>query len=332
MRIEESGLLEPISADQPCGEDLEDTQLLASFDAFRLFGQTTPLSAETDWRDIRDRSLEALGKSKDFRLLCHLGAAVLRTDGLEAFAATAAAASTWLETWWGEVYPKVDEDAILRRNALNGLADRMAIVDGLRRTPILVHRQLGSFSIRDIEIATGQQAPTEADTTPPDAAQLNAMLAASSVEELTSLRGKLEGCLTALKGIEAKMRSEAGSDGAPDFSALLAPLGRTTTLVVSHLDTRMPAASGADGANGQAVDGAAGGLVAVGNIRTRDDAVRALDAVATFFKNNEPASPVPLFIERAKRLVGKDFLSVLEDIVPDALAQAKSAGGVRDSE
>jgi type VI secretion system protein ImpA len=60
--------------------------------------------------------------------------------------------------------------------------------------------------------------------------------------------------------------------------------------------------------------------------------VRALDAVATFFKNNEPASPVPLFIERAKRLVGKDFLSVLEDIVPDALAQAKSAGGVRDSE
>jgi type VI secretion system protein ImpA len=41
---------------------------------------------------------------------------------------------------------------------------------------------------------------------------------------------------------------------------------------------------------------------------------------------------VPLFIERAKRLVAKDFLSVLEDIAPDALAQAKSVGGVRDNQ
>src|SRR5689334_18734051 len=205
MRIEESGLLEPISADQPCGEDLEDTQLLSSFDAFRLFGQSTALSAETDWRDIRDRSLEALGKSKDFRLLCHLAAAVLRTDGLESFAKTLGVASGWLETWWAQVYPKVDEDAILRRNALNGLGDRMAIADGLRRAPILVHRQLGAFSIRDIEIATGQQAPTEADTNPPDAAQLNAILAATSVEELMALRGNLESCITALKAVEAKM-------------------------------------------------------------------------------------------------------------------------------
>lgn len=330
MRIEESGLLEPISADHPCGEDLEDTQLLASFDAFRLFGQTTPLSADTDWRDIRDRSLEALGTSKDLRLLCHLAASVIRTDGLEAFAQTIGAASTWLENWWKEVYPRVDEDAILRRNALNGLADRMAIVDGLRRAPILVHRQLGSFSIRDMEIATGHQAPSEADAQPPDSAQLNAMLAASSVEDLTALRGQLDGCLSALKNIEAKMRSEAGSEGAPDFSALLAALGRTTTLIVSQIDARSPAAP----AHGMDIggNGAGGGGVAVGNIRTRDDAVRALDAVATFFRNNEPSSPVPLFIERAKRLVAKDFLSVLEDIVPDALAQAKVAGGVRDGE
>jgi type VI secretion system protein ImpA len=123
------------------------------------------------------------------------------------------------------------------------------------------------------------------------------------------------------------MRSEAGSEGAPDFAALLTALGRTTTLIVSQLDARSPVA-----ADGAAVgsDGAGGAAVAVGNIRTRDDAVRALDAVATFFRNNEPSSPVPLFIERAKRLVAKDFLSVLEDIVPEALAQAKVAGGVRD--
>ena len=58
--------------------------------------------------------------------------------------------------------------------------------------------------------------------------------------------------------------------------------------------------------------------------------MRTLDAVAAFFRTNEPSSPVPLFIERAKRLVAKDFLEVLRRLAPDALAQAKAAGGVRD--
>jgi type VI secretion system protein ImpA len=53
--------------------------------------------------------------------------------------------------------------------------------------------------------------------------------------------------------------------------------------------------------------------------------------VAAFFRKSEPSSPVPLFIERAKRLVAKDFLEVLADVAPDAVSQAKAASGIRDS-
>jgi type VI secretion system protein ImpA len=74
-----------------------------------------------------------------------------------------------------------------------------------------------------------------------------------------------------------------------------------------------------------------GGAVAVGAIRSRQDATRALDAVAQFFRTNEPSSPIPLLIERAKRLVAKDFLEVLAELAPEALAPAKAASGVRDS-
>jgi hypothetical protein len=35
-----------------------------------------------------------------------------------------------------------------------------------------------------------------------------------------------------------------------------------------------------------------------------------------------------LFLERAKRLVSKDFLEVLADIAPEAVAQARAAGGL----
>src|SRR4029453_11355115 len=99
-------LLQPISADQPCGQDLEDTQLLASFDGFRLYGRTKPLEAAADgdgtgpktledrdeqppdWLEIKEKSSEALRQSKDLRLLVHLATALLRTDGLQAFLET----------------------------------------------------------------------------------------------------------------------------------------------------------------------------------------------------------------------------------------------------
>jgi type VI secretion system protein ImpA len=71
-------------------------------------------------------------------------------------------------------------------------------------------------------------------------------------------------------------------------------------------------------------------VVAVGGIKSRQDAIRALDAAAEFFRKNEPSSPIPLFLERAKRLVAKDFLEVLADIAPDAVPTARSAGGLRD--
>jgi|GEM_PF-1810542 len=332
MQIAGTGLLEAISAEHPCGEDLEDTQLLASFDAYRLFGQSAPLDAETDWREIRDRSLDALKTSKDFRLLAHLAGATVRTDGFAPFPQILSVAARWLELWEKEVFPRVDDDAILRRNALNGFADRMAIVDGVRRTPILVHRQLGSLSIRDIEIATGQVPPAEGDAAAADASQLNALLSATPVEELSALSAQLDEAVGSLKSIEDSMRSQGGVEAAPEFSTLATPLARTLKLVRDHLATRAGADSAAaEGDGAAAASNGAGGGVAVAGIRSREDATRALDAVAAYFRTNEPSSPIPLLLERTKRLVAKDFLAVLEELAPDALAQAKAASGVRDS-
>src|SRR5215510_745229 len=174
----DEALVQPIAPDRPCGEDLEDTPLLASFDAFRVFGHTVPQEPAPEWSLVASRATEALCKSKDLRLLAYLGSAVLRTGGLPAFAETLTVASAWLETYWKETYPRIDEDAILRRNALNCFADPVAVLDGLRRLPLADHRQHGSFSLRDIEMASGL-VPADG-ATPPDEARINAAFAAMS--------------------------------------------------------------------------------------------------------------------------------------------------------
>ena len=85
MQVEASILVTPLAADRPCGEDLDETQplVLAAFDAYRLFGQMTPWpkDKQPDWREIRDRSQEVLAQSRDLRILAHLAAAALHTDG-----------------------------------------------------------------------------------------------------------------------------------------------------------------------------------------------------------------------------------------------------------
>lgn len=335
MPIEASILVTPVADDRPCGEDLDEAQplVLAGFDGYRLFGQMTPWpkDKQPDWREIRDRSLEVLAQSRDLRVLAHLAAAALHTEGLGSFGQTLAAAKSWLTTWWDQVYPRIDEDAILRRNALNGLADRVAVVDGLRRAPLLVHRQLGTYSIRDIEIAQGHLTPGP-DEQPRDASHLDALMAAIETESLQATAAQVRGAIESFRAIEATMRDHGGSEATPDFSAPLQLLARTQVLLDGQLATRAPADAAQSAADAGTDGGGRSAGVRAGTIGTRDDAMRTLDAVAAFFRANEPSSPVPLFIERAKRLVGKDFLAVLEDVIPDSVAQAKSVGGIRDAE
>jgi type VI secretion system protein ImpA len=334
----EEALLQPITAEQPCGDNLEDTELLASFDSYRLFGQGHPLDATgdgapppPDWAAIRDKSNEALRKSKDLRLLAHLGAALLRTDGIPAFSATLNVASQWLETNWNQVYPLVDEDAILRRNALNNFADPMAIVDRLRRVPLVNSRQHGRFSLRDLDIATHQMQPGK-DDTPVDENQINAAFDAMPLEELTLLHDSVATAVAAVKKIDGTMREAAGSESTPSFDPLTTQLARMNLTLRTRLAARTAGAEAAAGDGAAADGGGIAGAPLSGVVKSRQDAIRALDAITAFYRQAEPSSPIPLLLERAKRLVSKDFLEVLADIAPDALGTARAAGGLKDSE
>jgi type VI secretion system protein ImpA len=65
-----------------------------------------------------------------------------------------------------------------------------------------------------------------------------------------------------------------------------------------------------------------------GEIKSREDIVRLLDKACEYFKRNEPSSPVPLLLQRAKRLISADFMEVMRELAPDGLSQAKKNAGV----
>ena len=336
-------LLQPLPGEQPCGVNLDDTGGLVAFDALRLFGQSRSPEAPPDtddadkeaakakppieWGRVQTDAVDALARSKDLRLLAYLGIAVLRTEGLPSFTKVLTVASTWLETFWPQLYPLLDEDAIARRNALNCFADPMAVVDRVWRLPLVESRQHGRFGLRDIEIARGQVTPGALEARPDEAAIL-AAFGEMAMDDLTVLDQSVASAMSALNSIDARMRSEGGPEVAPDFGPLSTQFAKLNRFLREQVESRNGAAAGAvAGGNGAA---AAGSTFAVGGIASRQDAIRALDAVAEYFRRNEPSSPIPLFVDRAKRLVAKDFLEVLADIAPDALSVARSAGGLKN--
>jgi type VI secretion system protein ImpA len=115
---------------------------------------------------------------------------------------------------------------------------------------------------------------------------------------------------------------------------------RTTLLELSqvlttHVARREP--STVEGADGQATDGtsAASGQEAAratGEIRSREDVVAALDRICQYYNRYEPSSPLPLLLARAKRLASKNFLEIVKDLTPDAVAQIQNLSGVSEGE
>jgi type VI secretion system protein ImpA len=71
-----------------------------------------------------------------------------------------------------------------------------------------------------------------------------------------------------------------------------------------------------------------GGAAASGEVASREDVVRQIDRLCAYYRRYEPSSPVPLLLERAKRLVSKDFLEIIRDLTPSGVAEAELIGGV----
>jgi type VI secretion system protein ImpA len=65
-----------------------------------------------------------------------------------------------------------------------------------------------------------------------------------------------------------------------------------------------------------------------GQILSRADVIRAIDGICDYYQRIEPSSPVPMLLLRAKRLVDKDFMSIIRDLTPSGISEAEVLGGL----
>lgn len=320
-------LAEPISAQNPCGVSLDSTQTLVAIEAYRVFGRLTPAANEPDWRQLRKICLDALKESKDLRVLAHFTAASIRIEPLADVLRIFTVVDAWLSRYWDTVHPVIDDDAIMRRNALTLFADRVGIVHALRRMSVVSDQRLGSFSVRDLDIASGVLVQKDPDARQISTELIRGAMTATDSEALRDLSGLVAAAATALQSVETTMLNRAGSsEMVPKLDDVAQTLRRMQEMLAPHIvNVSQGAPVGAD-TTGLPVSAGR----EVGSVSSRQDVVRALEAVITYYVSNEPSSLVPIIVERAKRMVTMSFLDSLAEVAPEVVDPVKKAVGVRE--
>ena len=57
-----------------------------------------------------------------------------------------------------------------------------------------------------------------------------------------------------------------------------------------------------------------------------------LDKILAYYQRHEPSSPVPMLLERAKRLTPKSFFEIMEALAPDSMDRLMLIRGPQDDQ
>ena len=86
-----------------------------------------------------------------------------------------------------------------------------------------------------------------------------------------------------------------------------------------------------DGTNGVPAEAAEAPTMALrGEVRSRDDVLRAIDAICAYYARAEPSSPVPLLLQRCRRMVTMSFVDILKEMLPESVAGLQKIAGKTD--
>ena len=344
----------PISDEAPCGPEARfepeylEMERAAKASEAGVVGPEGE-AEEPDWREARTQALAVLGKSKDLWAIVHLIWALTRTEGISGLRDGLTLLAGVLEQYWPNVHPELDpEDSYDPMERLNILrefsspAERQApprMFELLLTTPLcdypVLHR---SFTFRDIRIAKGEaEAPAGREgQAPADDGMLTAAFCGAELlpDKASELQEQAQATATAageaaeqVALIDQLMVGYVGA-GQLDLDSFKAMLAEVRARITEYLALggigeplvepgAEPAAGGATG-SGQAISG---------EINSAGDVTRVLDKICSYYERTEPSSPVPLLLNRAKRLVGSNFVQIIQDLNPDGLRQIEVISG-----
>ncbi|MGB3125146.1 MAG: type VI secretion system protein TssA, partial [Pseudomonas sp.] len=334
-----TALAQPLGEAGACGQNIEYDPQFLELEEEALgkpevqYGQTITQAIEPNWKRVMVLTQPLLERSRDLRLAIWLTRAQLNLNGIAGLAAGLELVLALLENCWEGLHPQLDpdddNDPLLRINILAFLCEPAGLLRDVLDTPLVSARSVGAVSLRQVELANGEQTG-EGDNV--SLAMIEGAFAEADPAQLAAVEAALTRALTLSVRIEQWLTEKVGVGRAIDLSGLATLLRRAGEVIRRRLPDEVSAEVGPAVVSVATVAAVVAPQAPRGEINSREDARQTIDRLCAYFQTHEPASPVPFLLQRAKTLIDKNFMELLQDLAPDGLAQLALVSGIRSSD
>ncbi|HKO93889.1 MAG TPA: type VI secretion system protein TssA [Polyangiaceae bacterium] len=333
MFIDHQQLLQPVSPLDPAGPNLEYAPEFAELERTahgspdRQMGTSILAGQAPDAAAALELAVALLGRTKDLRIAVYLVRALLTRDGLPGFLEGLSVLRALTEQFWSSLHPALDpgddgQDSV-RANVLAALATSEFEL-ALRRAPLIASRAFGQISLDDIVRAssTASQQPAAMDC-----AHVAAAFREQDPVALAALSASLHTGREHVSALSACFLSQTVEP--PDLAPLQRYFQRAIEAIATHGASPAPVFNTpSPSIHVDSPSNVASPKTAAGGIANRHDVIRALDEICAYYQTHEPSSPLPLLLQRCRRLATLDFFEIMKDLAPDALSRLELISGV----
>lgn len=323
--IDVDALLAPVTDDDPTGPDLDGTDArFAIEEPFALASADDGEPGEPiDWRGVIRRTMAQSAETKDLWLAVYLTRAGAKAGDLEVVEGGARYFAGLLERYWDSVHPRLEEvDFIGRKGPAEALTKIRDFLGPLRGTVLIEHPRLGRYTAEDLDRFARDGADADGY------GMFRAALGDIDTADIQLVVDRLDSIRDAVRRADAVLTANAAGDTSTNFQPTyeaIEAVRRAVTPFAGLSPDETPVEDGGEriAAVAQAAGPEPGGRMGGGRIESREDVVKALDAIADYYRAREPSSPVPVLLSRARAWVGLDFIGLLDDLLPDSLGEAR---------
>lgn len=340
----------PVTVETPSGRNLEyedrflEMLRLGEIRPEMQFGATILPSKSPDWQRLLDCCYDLAHETRDLRVAILMLDALTHTGGWAGFSDGLEVITGWTIEFWDSLYPELDledgDDPTARLSVLSHLVSDELLVATLSQLPLCHHRTLGRLNYRDYQNAIlsggaqggARMSLSDIETLLSEAPRTQLLDQVSHVERAKRCVENLDTFLIArvgsgswsgqrLNDFLAKVLIVLKSQQCLDAHPIQASVENDGNLEDTVCATdRIPS----DPPSEVLVSDAFDGVVipdpvhrSAISINSRAEATQAIDIICAYFEENEPASPVPLLLQRAKRLVSMSFVEILRELAPN---------------
>ena len=324
MALDLESMLAPVSDDDVVGADLaydhERQQIEQAFESTAASDGSDD-EGGPDWRAILKLIEAQFSKTKDIWLAVYTCRAGARSGSLETVVLGAEALAGLFERYWDTVHPQLEELGLPGRKApCDSLASRGEFLLPLERTVLVAYPRLGRFTGADIERFRVEKEAADGY------GLFRAALDDLGESALLEAQGRLGAIEGSLRRADKIFTDAAAGEASPNFQPTYAALSMLKQALGAFMAAEAEAVEEAEASqDGVATAGSGGGGKRLsGRVDSRDDVIKALDAISDYYRRVEPSHPIQQLTQRARYWVTMDFMDLMREIAPDAVYQASA--------